>query len=367
MQLYANDSISSPRIQRPQLKSLESLRGIAALMIVSFHLSHVLNVPFPDLLGFIPKHFGLGVPLFYTLSGFVLGYGYAERVGDGRQRTKFYIARFFRIAPLFYVMLTFWSLATWLMLDKNIDFETLFLNVTFMFGLVPGKHVSVVWAGWSIGIEMLFYFIFPVLAANIKTMHNVVIAFIIACCLSAWVQWRLGQSFGTYGYMNMVTQLPFFIAGLSGYRIWKHFGFSNSRVGWVLFVLSILMGLIFSSDIFSGLIQLPGLISLDFWALIFGALVLSVCLVKFAPLEYPILRRCGELSFSLYLLHPALMAILIKLKLVGWLTSMFTSVWLVFILSSLITLSLLWGLSNFTYRFVEVPGIALGRRLARAY
>lgn len=367
MQLNTIEPICAPRPQGHHLHSLESLRGIAALMIVFFHLSHVLNVPFPNILGFIPNHFWLGVPLFYTLSGFVLAYGYAERLGDGKQRTKFYIARFFRIAPLFYVMLTCWTLATWVMLDKNIDFETLFLNVTFMFGLVPGKHVSVVWAGWSIGIEMLFYIIFPVLAATIKNIRDIVIAFVFACCLSAWVRWQLGQSPDNYGYMNLMAQMPFFIAGIGGYRIWQHFGFSQSRVGWILLGFSLFLGMMITSNIASALIDLPGVIYLYLWALVFGTLILAVCLVSIAALEHPILRRCGELSFSLYLLHPALMAILVKLQLVNWMTSRFSSEWLVFILASLITLGLLWGLSNITYRFVEVPGIALGRRLAQAY
>lgn len=85
MQLNTIEPISSPRTQRPQLKSLESLRGIAALMIVFFHLSHVMKVPLPNILSFIPNNFWLGVPLFYTLSGFVLAYGYAERLGGGME------------------------------------------------------------------------------------------------------------------------------------------------------------------------------------------------------------------------------------------------------------------------------------------
>lgn len=362
MLLNTIETISVSRPEHLHLKSLESLRGIAALMIVFFHLNLVLNVPYPSMLNFIPNHFGFGVQLFYTLSGFVLAFGYAERLGNGKQRAKFYIARFFRIAPLFYFMLACWTLATWVMLNKTIDPETLLLNVTFTFGLVPGKHVSVVWAGWSIGIEMLFYIIFPVLALTIKNIRDVVIAFVIACSLSAWVHWRLAEAPDGYGYMNLLTQMPFFIAGLGGYRIWQHMGFSKSRAGWILLGLAALLGLIISSNLLPESFHLPGLY-LGLEALAFGSLVLSACMISFAPLEHPILRRCGELSFSLYLLHPALMAILNKLQLVSWMTARFSSVWFVFIFSSLITISLLWGLSNITYRFVEVPGIALGRRL----
>jgi peptidoglycan/LPS O-acetylase OafA/YrhL len=95
----------SPKFQREQLKSLESLRGIAALMIVFYHLSELLKVPLPKSLDFISSKFWLGVPLFYTLSGFVLAYGYAERLANANQCLKFYLARFFRIAPLFYALL----------------------------------------------------------------------------------------------------------------------------------------------------------------------------------------------------------------------------------------------------------------------
>lgn len=335
-------------------------------MIVFYHLSELLKVPLPKSLDFISNRFWLGVPLFYTLSGFVIAYGYAERVGNGNQRLKFYIARFFRIAPLFYTMLAMMTLWTWGAHGQIIDFQTMSLNVTFMFGLVPGKHESVVLAGWSIGIEMLFYILFPLLAATIKAIRGAAIAFIIACCLSSWIQWQLGQKFGSYGYMNLLTQLPFFVAGIGGYRIWQHYEFSQNRVGWLLLGLCLFLGLGAVFNVISGLNHLPGLIYLDLWALIFGALILSVCLVSFKPLEHPMLRRCGELSFSLYLLHPMLMLVLIKLQLVGWLSSRFANEWLVFIFTSLITISLLWGLSNMTYRLIEVPGIALGRRLARA-
>jgi peptidoglycan/LPS O-acetylase OafA/YrhL len=359
-------AMNLPRSPRKQLKSLESLRGIAALMIVFYHLSELLKVPLPNALDFISNKFWLGVPLFYSLSGFVIAYGYAERVGNADQRLKFYIARFFRIAPLFYTMLAVMTLWTWGGHGQIIDFQTMILNVTFLFGLVPGKHESVVMAGWSIGIEMLFYILFPLFAATIKTIRGVVIAFIIACCLSALVRWQMGQTFGSYAYMNLLTHLPFFMAGIGGYRIWQLNEFSQNRVGWLLLGSSLLLSLVIASNIIPALDSLLGLIYLDFWALILGTLILSVCMVSVTPLEHPMLRRCGELSFSLYLLHPMLMVTLNKLQLVGWLSARFANEWLVFTSASLITISLLWGLSNITYRLVEVPGIALGRRLARA-
>lgn len=352
--------------QRNHLKSLESLRGIAALMIVFYHLGELLKVPMPNGLGFIHAKFWLGVPLFYTLSGFVIAYGYAERVGNAIQLRRFYIARFFRIAPLFYTMLTTLILWSWGAHQKFFDIETLFINVTFLFGLVPGKHESIVMAGWSIGIEILFYILFPLFVMALKSIRGVVFTFVAACCLSAWVQWLIGQDFNGYGYKNLLTHLPFFIAGIGGYRIWQMKQFSQNPVGWKLFYLSVILCMAIILNVIPELDRLPGVIVLDIMALILGGLILSVCLVTCVPLEHPVLRRCGELSFSLYLLHPMLMSVLLKFKFIDWLSAGIANKWLVFISASLLTISLLWVLSNVTYRLVEVPGIALGKRFAKA-
>jgi len=167
--------------------------------------------------------------------------------------------------------------------------------------------------------------------------------------------------------MNLITHLPFFMAGFGGYRIWQHIEFSQSRAGGILLGLSLFLCLIIVSSSVPLLIYLPRAVHLDLWALIFGALILSVCLVSITTLEHPAMRRCSELSFSLYLLHPVLMSILTKLQLVDSLSSWLTNEWPVFISASLITMSLLWGLSSITYRFIEVPGIAIGRRLVRVW
>ena len=65
--------------------------------------------------------------------------------------------------PLFHVMLTAWILYYSHLGSPLPDFKTLFLNVSFLFGLFPKTQISHVPAGWSIGIEMLFYLLFPVI------------------------------------------------------------------------------------------------------------------------------------------------------------------------------------------------------------
>ena len=190
-----------------QLDSIESLRGIAALMILLCHLALIVKLPLPQSLGFVATRFGLGVPLFYTLSGFVLAYGYADRLSDRTAIYSFYIRRLFRIMPLFYLMTALWIVVNWIVWNKTFSASTLLLNLTFLFGLVPGEHESIVWAGWSIGVEMLFYLIFPILSACLPNVRSALIGFSIACVVSAFIQTALkAADFGSRPCKTSATQ-----------------------------------------------------------------------------------------------------------------------------------------------------------------
>jgi len=204
-----------------RLESIEALRGIAALLIIFYHLIALAKLPLPPELNIIRTHFGLGVPLFYTLSGFVLSWGYAERLKLGQDAIiSFLIRRFFRIAPLFYgILIGFRGLGSllWNWSDSGLS---LLLNFTFLFGLVPGQHESLVMAGWSIGVEMIFYLIFPVLIILLRNVYLSIAGLALACFLSgaAWDAFN-AAGLGSFAYMNLLTQMPFFVSVLLGYRV----------------------------------------------------------------------------------------------------------------------------------------------------
>lgn len=76
--------------------SLDLLRGVAALSVVSLHLSRP-----PDAYGPMP-HAYLAVDLFFVLSGFVLAHGYGDRLAAGDAR-GFMRQRLRRLYPLYLV------------------------------------------------------------------------------------------------------------------------------------------------------------------------------------------------------------------------------------------------------------------------
>ncbi len=360
-----------PRIHHgPQVNAIESLRGIAALMVLIYHLAELVKLPLPETLGFIPKYFGLGVPLFYTLSGFVLAFGYADRLYSRSQLLSFYSRRLFRIMPLFYSLLAIWLFLSWLVWNKTFSVEIIFLNLSFLFGLVPGQHESIVWAGWSIGIEMLFYLVFPIVALLVHDYRTALLGFVVSCILSnATYTALMDAGLKSYAYMNLVNHLPYFLAGMAVYRIWQRLGFKRHAAGWILLCAALTLALLFPTDrahALLGMVFSP--LTLRFgWAIIFGMLILSACLAANPLLERGPLRHLGQISFSMYLLHPLLMVALIKAGLVPWVTAITPNTGTAFALGLFITTFLVWAASSLSFRFIEYPGINLGRRVSARF
>jgi peptidoglycan/LPS O-acetylase OafA/YrhL len=351
------------------LNAIESLRGVAALMVLFYHLAELLKLPVPDSLAIMQTHFGLGVPLFYALSGFVLAFGYAGRLGSRDQVVGFYTRRFFRIAPLFYFMLVTWLAVNWVVLHSTSSSQTLFLNFSFLFGLVPGAHESVVWAGWSIGIEMLFYALFPIAIVVMTSVWSGCAAFLVSCILSAAVYNAFTSAGLTgYAYMNLATHLPFFVAGIVCFRIWERLRFAQvPLVGLALLLVAAAASVVLvkSDGLYTALVKLRfGAAERNAWAVVFGLLILSVCMAPLTILQRGPLRSFGKVSFSIYLTHPLVMLVLLKSQAVQMLSEHVSGTNFVFAVGAFGTLAVVWAVSALSFRFIEQPGIALGRLIA---
>lgn len=140
------------------IPQLDHIRFFAALLVMLFHISH------NDLTKSL--HFDVGVDLFFTLSGFIF-FLIAEGNGKAISYGKFIYNRFLRIYPLVIVL---FFLASVVMRDHFtvIDYLNLFgLNLTgdgkisWIAGDWGYKYLSFNW--WTIGVEFIFYLIFPFL------------------------------------------------------------------------------------------------------------------------------------------------------------------------------------------------------------
>ncbi|MEI6096677.1 MAG: acyltransferase family protein, partial [Gammaproteobacteria bacterium] len=162
---------------KTRLVGLDSLRGIAALSLVVFHVQGIPALKVPQGMAIIISHFGSGVPLFYAISAFSLMLGYEARLLEVDGLSHFYIRRFFRIIPLFYTMLCFWLIVRAFYFHASTSFSDITLNTSCLFGLLPQSHEGLVWASWSIGVEWIFYIFFPILMLMASTLMGATVLF----------------------------------------------------------------------------------------------------------------------------------------------------------------------------------------------
>ena len=165
-----------------RILELDGLRGIAVIMVISFHY---INNQLVNASGDIGKilykltSFGwVGVDLFFVLSGFLIGTILINNRKSQNYFSTFYIRRIVRIIPNYYLLI---------LLFVIIGFIPLFSSNYFL----AGNKVIPTWAyilmvhniiishlnnfgntsisiTWSIGVEEQFYIVFPFLVYFLK-------------------------------------------------------------------------------------------------------------------------------------------------------------------------------------------------------
>jgi peptidoglycan/LPS O-acetylase OafA/YrhL len=184
--VFTFKSLSSEPIplKEDYLPFLDGLRGLAAVWVIAFHttlLTGAINLPT------LIRRGDVAVQLFMILSGFLMTYHYyarQEREPWEQPGTwiKFYIRRFFRIAPLYYVLFLlymiigptigeyrqeiashFYTAITDTSRYSDRSLTNIWMHLSFLFGASPAYSFRTPMPDWSIGLEMQFYAVFPFL------------------------------------------------------------------------------------------------------------------------------------------------------------------------------------------------------------
>jgi len=348
--------------RKDQFPALTGLRFIAAMSVVIGHAVPRLfpiNGSMPDWYYYLMVMPALGMPLFFTLSGFVIFYNYSN-ILDEKPITglrRFFVARFSRLYPLYLLVLlvslgNLWGYEQ--LPSATAEFLPYYLTLTqTWFYAVAGRVNSVYIFGdmptiaWSISTEWFFYLAFPVILLGVKRIKHVrwlvifgIVAFgiwasaiaIVLTNLSqidSWAvqQWGVvagfayhakipGQSFVYWlVYLSPYAQITCFVLGcLIAAGVMKRAGDEKSAgnmqtvaacvvVAAALFVpYAIASGRVFSVFNFTSL------------ALIIPVVLLIICCTRYnnwiiRGLSSGPMVRFGEASYALYLLHmPLVMA-----------------------------------------------------------
>ena len=369
---------------------LDSFRGICAVAVVLFHTQILLS--FSELNFF--RHADLFVEFFFVLSGFVMYHAYGSRPFSADMLRRFVISRTFRLYPLHLMMLlVFIGLEFGKLWAEHHGFsfnDPAFTGKTAPSEILPNALLLQSWIGdfnslsfntpaWSISIEYYLYLMLgmALLAVprycgqllGLATLISFAALYVELDVIKPFI-WRGASCFfaGALTYqlyqklepvISRFDDRPFFtglelLCLLLVYRTLTHGAPHQGIVASLLFCLAVL---VFAGErgAISQLLQRKGF------------------------------TRLGELSFSIYLTHAAVIfaftsAAVVLSKFTG---TSYTVIlhqpdsdqimryissgnMLIDDLLTVFELGLVLAVSTLTYRFVELKGIQAGRRLARS-
>jgi peptidoglycan/LPS O-acetylase OafA/YrhL len=164
------------------LYKLESLRGVAALIVVMIHSPFTI---FKEELFFM-AYADYAVDFFFILSGMVMALSYQERITTGMRFKSYLLLRFARLYPLHIftlLLLLFYFVAIYAIVGVDFKEEnnlSTFVSNLFLIHSL-GIHNSLTWnfPSWSISTEFYTYILFYLLLLTIDKRTKLLVPSII--------------------------------------------------------------------------------------------------------------------------------------------------------------------------------------------
>ncbi len=293
-----------------RFQSIQTLRGLAAIMVVLEHIRFLVCGAF-------------GVDIFFCISGFMIMY-------TTHSSTKeFFRKRILRILPFYYLM----TLGTFLLLmlfpsmfeQTRASLPQLVKSLLFIpFDMGHGVIQPLMRIGWTVNCEMFFYLLFGIAFRISHRYRGLICCALLLLCtglgalISGGNTWMGGSLVGenaavsslvapVFFYGNPV-MLEFGLGILSYYIVLSLYGRTKDK-GFLFHKKTGIPSLIVSLMLFAGLIYSTSHVSVSGYRrlLIWGvpAMIIFIgFLVAGFSLTMPAFSvRLGDISFSLYLIH----------------------------------------------------------------
>ena len=239
--IHSHRNLLSDHAQ-PTDTPLTSLRLFFAMMVFGAHC-YVID-SFFDAHCF--KEGFVGVSFFFLLNGFIIAYNYQHRLQEKQiGRRTFWVARIARIYPLHWLTLFIAAaLGHYVTATDGADYLAHFLaSLTLTNAYIPEADYffSFNSPSWSLCCEQLFYFCFPFLVPLAKNYKHLLYLFAFAAAVVTGMYFTPEAAIKGYWYVNPLTRLPDFIAGMLLFRLYEYFQTKDITLlqGSILEVLSV--------------------------------------------------------------------------------------------------------------------------------
>ena len=290
--------------------NIQALRAFAAYGVVGHHIIFTLTAIGNNSISL--KFGSIGVPLFFVISGYIM----MITTANGKAGTvKFIFNRICRIVPIYWILTT----VTILLVSNGFEIfghttlSTHQLLASFLFFpevLKNGVKVPLLYVGWTLNFEMMFYTLFAFclligsLTVRIYTLVGVI------CCI--WLAAQLSDENPYIRYFGADITLAF-------------------ALGVLLWPLSAAYPLRRYTAFLVGILALLGLGSLeffDFWETRHIQLIVSIACAAMVYAAISLeqaglsigrswLSDQGDASYSLYLIHPFVLQVVGKIAILS--------------------------------------------------
>ena len=342
----------------PALPSLEGLRLVASVAVIAAHYATYLHWRADPL--------NLSVDLFFVISGIVIAMVYDGRMRDAGDWLGFMRKRFARLYPLHLATLLFyvaigvlvWRGAVTPDNPEKYDPAAILPNLLLVHAWSPNGRISFNYPSWSISAETFVYLTFPVSLWLVRRGFAIGFA---ACFLTlagaiAASHAMLGETLVDLNWrFGILRAAPSFLLGC---WVWEWRGRllamapSGERLG-VAFVAACFVA--------AGGVLLwpqPYLLLAAVYAVVILAFVCDLS-GRHTWAAAPALAGRGHLTYSLYMLHPAVATVLISVVFPRLLGKSTTTTLLASPVAAVVT----WIIAGLSYRWFETP---LRRRIGGA-
>ncbi|MBS7542963.1 acyltransferase family protein [Ancylobacter oerskovii] len=345
--------------------AIEGLRGILALWAALNHMIAYSGVAVP---GWAAQWLVNGathaVHVFMIISGFVITH---LVLGKREAYVPYLCRRFLRLFPAFAVCVGLgWASYGWFIHGletfagpslvalyqgradavAGAPVAYFLAQMTMLHGMLPKEVLPYadgvfLGTGWSVSLEWQFYLVAPFVVAALGTVRGAVA--VVALCVVLWTA-AAGGLFGTFARDSLLfAATPYFLVGIGSRLAWPAIqGKAGAGVALVLLAGALAM-------------LAPAAVALLVWAVFFPLLVTGA---GDAVLCHPAMLWLGRISYSIYLLHIIVIGLVMGLA-ASLVPSMSSGMLLASMLASL---PVIIAGSALLHRFVEVPGMAMGRR-----
>jgi peptidoglycan/LPS O-acetylase OafA/YrhL len=368
------------------LRYVDRLRAIGVIGVIVVHTTQFAFANFDVQPG--PSYAVLtlllsgrfGVEVFFLLSGFLLSYLY-ENPKNKKSTKQYFLARFFRIWPLWMLFSCIWAIVFVTVGKSNFDSDQsiflwvvtgVLLSSVFLLWMSPEHFDSFIGGAWSIQIEVFSYIIFAFLRGK---SVRLIIALAIGVNILGLVL-AFTSSVDGFGPLDALRRLSFqtgfnfFVLGWLISRVFANYKILAEKQNSLNSGVPEAFRLVFGKHYFlAGIWVFSFLVSPAVYGNtieVLGFVLLALVIAQISgnsPFLARILERTGKLSYFMFFMHFLFLYFANYLMPIDSRPSSLLTVLLFDVIAVIIIFGLSFIPATLSLRFFETPVMAWARRL----